>query len=115
MSWLARGNVPGMERCVSRSSNPPSLALRLAEPNAVPCALDHTAEHDPEKWEPVFGKRSCSNKELAERFLGDGAEPATRETRFQRAPFRRRLERTHSACALDLFKGTVGRSKNARD
>ena len=21
-------------------------------------------EHDPEKWEPVFGKRSCSNKEL---------------------------------------------------
>ena len=20
-------------------------------------------EHDPEKWEPVFGKRSCSNKE----------------------------------------------------
>jgi hypothetical protein len=39
----ARGNVPGMERCVSRSSNPPSLALRLAEPNAVPCALDHIA------------------------------------------------------------------------
>jgi cobyrinic acid a,c-diamide synthase len=27
---------------------------------------DHaqTKEHDPEKWEPVFGKRSCSNKEL---------------------------------------------------
>jgi hypothetical protein len=22
-------------------------------------------EHDPEKWEPVFGKRSCSNKEGA--------------------------------------------------
>src|SRR6516164_9320626 len=21
-------------------------------------------EHDPETWEPVFGKRSCSNKEL---------------------------------------------------
>jgi hypothetical protein len=21
-------------------------------------------EHDPEKWEPVFGKRSCSNKKL---------------------------------------------------
>jgi hypothetical protein len=21
-------------------------------------------EHDPEKWEPVFGTRSCSNKEL---------------------------------------------------
>ena len=21
-------------------------------------------EHDPEKWKPVFGKRSCSNKEL---------------------------------------------------
>ena len=21
-------------------------------------------EHDPEKWEPVFGKRSCSNKEV---------------------------------------------------
>jgi hypothetical protein len=21
-------------------------------------------EHDPEKWGPVFGKRSCSNKEL---------------------------------------------------
>jgi hypothetical protein len=20
--------------------------------------------HDPEKWEPVFGKRSCANKEL---------------------------------------------------
>ena len=23
-----------------------------------------TLKHDPEKWEPVFGKRSCSNKEL---------------------------------------------------
>jgi hypothetical protein len=23
-----------------------------------------TLEHDPEKWQPVFGKRSCSNKEL---------------------------------------------------
>jgi hypothetical protein len=23
-----------------------------------------TLEHDPEKWEPVFGKRSCSNKEV---------------------------------------------------
>jgi hypothetical protein len=23
-----------------------------------------TLEHDPEKWEPVFGKRSCSNKKL---------------------------------------------------
>src|SRR5437764_13737207 len=21
-------------------------------------------EHDPEKWKPVFGKRSCSNKDL---------------------------------------------------
>jgi hypothetical protein len=21
-------------------------------------------EHDPEKWEPVFGKRSCSNKKI---------------------------------------------------
>ena len=21
-------------------------------------------EHDPEKWEPVFGKRSCSSKKL---------------------------------------------------
>jgi len=21
-------------------------------------------EHDPEKWEPVFGKRSCSNNKL---------------------------------------------------
>src|SRR5262249_25681878 len=21
-------------------------------------------EHDPEKWEPVFGKRSCSNEEV---------------------------------------------------
>src|SRR6516165_7930436 len=23
-----------------------------------------TLEHDPEKWEPVFGKRSCSNRKL---------------------------------------------------
>jgi hypothetical protein len=23
-----------------------------------------TLEHDPEKWEPVFGKRSCSNNKL---------------------------------------------------
>jgi hypothetical protein len=21
-------------------------------------------EHDPEKWKPVFGKRSCSNKKI---------------------------------------------------
>jgi hypothetical protein len=21
-------------------------------------------KHDPEKWEPLFGKRSCSNKKL---------------------------------------------------
>src|SRR5262249_30257386 len=26
--------------------------------------LLYALEHDPEKWEPVFGKRSCSNKEL---------------------------------------------------
>jgi hypothetical protein len=26
-------------------------------------------EHDPEKWEPVFGKRSCSNKELENKNL----------------------------------------------
>src|SRR6516162_3893650 len=27
-------------------------------------AMHAILEHDPEKWEPVFGKRSCSNKEL---------------------------------------------------
>jgi len=27
------------------------------------CSLT-SLEHDPEKWEPVFGKRSCSNKEV---------------------------------------------------
>jgi hypothetical protein len=27
-------------------------------------ALAAPLEHDPEKWEPVFGKRSCSNKEV---------------------------------------------------
>ena len=26
--------------------------------------IDVAIEHDPEKWEPVFGKRSCSNKKL---------------------------------------------------
>ena len=28
-----------------------------------PMFQDNRPEHDPEKWEPVFGKRSCSNKE----------------------------------------------------
>jgi hypothetical protein len=27
-------------------------------------ARKNSLKHDPEKWEPVFGKRSCSNKEL---------------------------------------------------
>src|SRR6516225_8958724 len=31
---------------------------------ACPRSCLATLEHDPEKWEPVFGKRSCSNKEL---------------------------------------------------
>jgi hypothetical protein len=26
--------------------------------------IKNRSEHDPEKWEPVFGKRSCSNKKL---------------------------------------------------
>ena len=28
------------------------------------CDSDRTLEHDPEKWTPVFGKGSCSNKKL---------------------------------------------------
>jgi hypothetical protein len=31
----------------------------------IGCSTDVTTlEHDPEKWQPVFGKRSCSNKEV---------------------------------------------------
>src|SRR5246127_5238288 len=37
-------------------------------------------EHDPEKWAPVFGKRSCSNKKLSpqgrERLLSEAMRPA---------------------------------------
>jgi hypothetical protein len=32
--------------------------------SAASSAPDEQLQHDPEKWEPVFGKRSCSNKEL---------------------------------------------------
>jgi RimJ/RimL family protein N-acetyltransferase len=32
--------------------------------------LTPDAEHDPEKWEPVFGKRSCSNKDRGSVELG---------------------------------------------
>src|SRR6516162_125674 len=31
---------------------------------ACPRSCLATLEHDPEKWRPLFGKRSCSNKEL---------------------------------------------------
>jgi cytochrome b pre-mRNA-processing protein 3 len=36
------------------------VLLRLRAGNAATRGL----EHDPEKWEPLFGKRSCSNKEV---------------------------------------------------
>jgi hypothetical protein len=35
------------------------LEQEIRNPN-----LPFVPEHDPEKWEPVFGKRSCSNKKL---------------------------------------------------
>src|SRR5215831_3405896 len=42
-------------------------------------------EHDPEKWEPVFGKRSCSNKELERDDDSKRHHPALREG--GRSPF----------------------------
>src|SRR5262249_22316183 len=37
-------------------------------PAATAIRMRASSEHDPEKWEPVFGKGSCSTKELVERF-----------------------------------------------
>jgi N-methylhydantoinase A len=37
-------------------------AVNEPEEKWAPC--DGARQHDPEKWEPVFGKRSCSNKEV---------------------------------------------------
>src|SRR5262249_57087743 len=30
------------------------------------CSAPPAPEHDPEKWVPVFGQRSCSNKKMSE-------------------------------------------------
>jgi hypothetical protein len=47
---------------VGRGLDAPDTA-EPTESTASP-APDEQLQHDPEKWEPVFGKRSCSNKEL---------------------------------------------------
>jgi hypothetical protein len=43
-------------------------------------------EHDPEKWEPVFGKRSCSNKEVERDDDSKKNHPALAEAMTARAP-----------------------------
>ena len=42
-----------------------------------------TLEHDPEKWEPVFGKRSCSNKGLERTALKAALASAARAEGFE--------------------------------
>ena len=41
-----------------------ALGVEALGPKCSKASIDDRLEHDPEKWEPVFGKRSCSNKEL---------------------------------------------------
>ena len=43
-------------------------------------------EHDPEKWEPVFGKRSCSNKEVERDDDSKKNHPALAEAMAANAP-----------------------------
>jgi hypothetical protein len=40
------------------------IGIASVEHRALPTLAQPVChlEHDPEKWEPVFGKRSCSNK-----------------------------------------------------
>jgi hypothetical protein len=40
----------------------PDASIREAAPSSL--QLKRPREHDPEKWTPVFGRRSCSNKKL---------------------------------------------------
>src|SRR5262245_57317561 len=71
--------------------------------------LDGVPEHDPEKWAPVFGKRSCSSNELerdddskkSHPALGDRAAGAFRSGREV-------VGRPHQGAPLHLFM-TVGR------
>jgi len=54
----------------------------------IPCALCRdrlrrevvSLEHDPEKWEPVFGKRSCSNNKLERDDDSKKSHPALGDT-----------------------------------
>ncbi|PNE10174.1 MAG: hypothetical protein CR217_15850 [Beijerinckiaceae bacterium] len=39
----------------------PDASIREAAPSSLSLSA---LEHDPEKWTPVFGRRSCSNKNL---------------------------------------------------
>src|SRR5215475_6655594 len=72
-------------------------------------------QHDPEKWEPVFGKRSCSSNELerdddskkSHPALGDRAAGAFRSGREV-------VGRPHQGAPLHLFM-TVGRIGDSTD
>src|SRR5437660_632468 len=50
-------HVVAIDRC-------PVLAPELAGAIEAAWALAEALAHDPEKWEPVFGKRSCARKNL---------------------------------------------------
>src|SRR6516165_7334439 len=81
----------------------------LASPSQPP------PEHDPEKWEPVFGKRSCSNKELKRDDDSKKNHPAL--TCNDRGPLRFgalfgwSLLSTQIECAVDQTDMTIGLRK----
>src|SRR5262249_19398912 len=62
--WVKRG-AHGVTR-VAGGVAPPALFLRLPRSRERDFFSGGAAglEHDPEKWVPVFGKRSCSIKKL---------------------------------------------------
>src|SRR5437660_9102526 len=55
---VLRSFIPSIARSLSRP------ALRRVTMPAFGGAGKGTLEHDPEKWVPVFGKRSCSSKRI---------------------------------------------------
>jgi len=62
--YLRRTNIMTADRLARES--PDFMRRYRTQPEGIPAKSMHAGavdslEHDPEKWEPVFGKRSCSN------------------------------------------------------
>jgi 23S rRNA (uracil1939-C5)-methyltransferase len=76
-AYRAHHVVP-IDRC-------PILAPELAGAVEAAWALAEALAHDPEKWEPVFGKRSCASKNL-------GRDDDSKKSHHALAPQRKPLD-----------------------